>query len=108
MSPNDFGRKFIVEECGKIKLTNFLKQFRGSLKEAVLNSAIEAMGIKIEMTTSQTGYGGIRYWFKCPFCRSRVGVLFRHPLTQAIGCRICLNLSYKKSRYKGMVETSIL
>ena len=106
MSPNDFGRKFVVEECQKIELPDFLKKYRRTLKELVIGSELEAMGAKIEMATSKTGYGGTRYWFKCPLCGARIGVLLKHPLTQALGCRNCLNLDYKKRRYKGMAETA--
>ena len=107
MSTNDFGRKFVVEECQKVELPDFLKRYRRALKELTITSEMEAMDIKIEMTTSKTGYGGTRYWFKCPLCGARIGVLFKHPLTNALGCRKCLNLDYKKRRYKGMVEASI-
>ncbi len=108
MRPNDFGKKFVVEECQKIKLPDFLKKYRRTLKELMIGSELEVMGIRIEMTTSKTGYGGIRYWFKCPLCGSRIGVLLKHPLSQALGCRKCLNLDYKKRRYKGMVEALVL
>jgi len=104
MSPNDLGRKFIVEECQKIGLSSFLNKYRKNLKEAILGSEIEVVNTKIEITTSKTGYGGTRYWFKCPLCGVRVGVLYKHPLNLKIGCRKCLNLYYRKQRYKGMIE----
>jgi hypothetical protein len=46
-------------------------------------------------------------WFKCPLCGSRVGVLFRHPAANTVGCRRCLKLEYRKRRYKGMVENTL-
>lgn len=105
MSPNDLGRKFIVEECQKIELSSFLNKYRKNLKEAILGSEIEALNTKIEIATSRTGYGGTRYWFRCPRCEARVGVLHKHPLNLKIGCRKCLNLYYRKQRYKGMIES---
>jgi hypothetical protein len=60
-------------------------------------------GIKVELTTSKTYVGGVRYWFKC-LCGRRVGVLFVHPISNILGCRECLGLEYRKRRYKGMEE----
>ncbi len=102
MPRNDFGRKFLVEECVGIKFSDFLKRYRYALLETILSA--EFNGLKIELTTSQTGNGGTRQWFKCPICLARTGTLYRHPLTGTHGCRKCLNLGYKKQHYKGMAE----
>lgn len=106
LNPNDLG--LLVEGCQKIKISDFLGKCRERLKEALIKSELEILGLSIELTTSKTCYNGIRFWFKCPLCGGRVGVLFKHPLNDTIGCRKCLNLEYKKRRYKGMVEVSIL
>ena len=108
LSPNDLGKKFLVEECSKIKVEDFLKRCWGGLKELILKSEIDVLGWKLELTTSKTHYNGIRLWFKCPVCGHRVGVVFKHPLTNVVGCRKCLNLEYRKRRYKGMVENELL
>lgn len=105
MTPNNLG--LLVEECKKIKLSDFLKRYRAGLKEALIKSELEIEGINIELATSMTGYGGVRVWFKCPLCGLRVGVLFRHPVNGAMGCRKCLNLEYRKRRYKGMMENDL-
>ena len=104
LNPNDLGKKYLVEECQKIRIEDFLKTYRNKLKELVLTSELEVLGLKIELTTSKTCYNGIRFWFKCPLCERRVGVLLKHPLTNEIGCRQCLNLEYRKRKYKGMIE----
>jgi len=101
---NDLGKKYLVEECQKIRIKDFLRTYRNKLKELVLTSELEVLGLKIELTTSKTCYNGIRLWFKCPLCEKRVGVLLKHPLTNKIGCRQCLNLEYRKRKYKGMIE----
>jgi len=108
LNPNDLGRKCLVEECQKIRIEDFLKTYRNKLKELVLASELEILGLKIELTTSKTCYNGIRFWFKCPLCKRRAGVLLKHPLTYEIGCRQCLNLEYRKRRYKGMIEGKLL
>ena len=107
MTPNDFGKTFLVEECQKIKVEDFTRQYRDKIKELVLDSEVEISGWKVGFTTSKTHYNGVRLWFKCPLCGLRVGVLLKHPLTNAIGCRQCLKLEYRKRRYKGMVENLV-
>ena len=106
MKPNDLGKKFLVEECANVRIEDFLKRYRKKLKEIVLKSELEVLGLKIEFTTSRTGFNGLRFWFKCPLCGERVGVLFKHPLNNLVACRLCLGLEYRKRRYKGMVENS--
>jgi hypothetical protein len=105
MRPNDLGgKRFLVEECQKISIKDYVKIAGRKLKEAILCSELGVNEISVSLTTSQTGFGGSRYWFACPMCGRRVGVIFVHPLTQNIGCRLCLGLEYRKRRYKGMIE----
>jgi hypothetical protein len=108
LNPNDLGKKYLVEECQKIRIEDFLRNYRGKLKKLVLASELEVLGLKIELTTSKTCYNGIRFWFKCPLCEKRVGILLKHPFSNKIGCRQCLNLEYRKRRYKGMIEGKLL
>ncbi|MFA5047874.1 MAG: hypothetical protein WC516_02410 [Patescibacteria group bacterium] len=108
LNPNDFGKPQLVEECQKIRIDDFLKTCRVELKRQTLNLEIEARGLKIELTTSKTSFDGQRFWFACPICKKRVGVLYEHPILGKIGCRECLRLDYTKRRYKGMVEVRAL
>jgi hypothetical protein len=102
LNPNNLG--LLVEECQKIKISDFLQKCRNGFKDTLIASELEVMGVNVRLGTSKTCYNGIRFWFKCPACNHRIGVLFKHPLTGAIGCRKCLNLEYRKRRYKGMAE----
>ena len=102
--PNDLGKIYLVEECRKVPIKDFLKSYRGKMKELFLTSELEAAGVRVELTVTKGNFGGILFWFKCPGCARRVGVLFRHPVSGVLGCRKCLNLEYRKRRYKGMVE----
>jgi len=104
LSPNDFGKNILVENCQKIKMKDFLKVCRAKMKKVILDSEIEMKGLNIDLTTSKTRFNGIRFWFVCPVCGKRVGILFEHPITGQIGCRACLRLRYAKRRYKGMIE----
>jgi len=73
----------------------------------LIKSSIEAGGHDILLSSSITGFGGTRYWFSCPICNRRSGVLYKHPVSQILGCRRCLNLDYRKHRYGKMVENSM-
>jgi hypothetical protein len=104
LNPNDFGKTFLVEDCQKIKIDDFLRVCRVQLKKLALDVEIQTLGLKIDLATSKTCFNGTRYWFACPLCNKKVGVLFAHPISNKIGCRICLGLDYRKRRYKGMIE----
>jgi RecJ-like exonuclease len=106
-NPNDSGKeKTLVDECQRISITAYMKRAMPKLKNALLTAEIEMDDKNIELTPSKTVFGGVRYWFKCPQCRGRVGTLFVQPLSHEIGCRKCLGLEYRSRRYKGMVENS--
>jgi hypothetical protein len=107
MKPNDLGKKYLVEQCQKIDFKIFLRKFYKDFKNNWLKYHIEEeSGQKIELTTSKTGFNGLRYWFKCPICMKGIGVLYRHPISTKLGCRTCLNLEYRSRKYKGMIENS--
>lgn len=104
LHPHDLGTPLTVETCPKIKIDNLLKECRDGFKETMMTSQLKFMGIDVELITTETKFNGVRFWFKCPHCKRRVGVLFKHPLNNTIGCRLCLNLHYRRQRYKGMIE----
>ncbi len=97
LNPNDFGRNLLVENCQKIEIKDFLKVCRLEMKKTILNSEIEIRGLNIDLTTSKTRFNGERFWFSCPVCRKRAGVLYSHPITNQVGCRDCLGLDYAKT-----------
>ena len=108
LNPNDFGKnKLTVEDCWGIDIKNFLTSYRQKIKEEFLSYQAEISGLKIEFMTSRTNFNGLRYWFKCPICKLKVGRIYKHPLSNLIGCRKCLNLDYRKRRFKGMIEEQI-
>lgn len=45
----------------------------------------------IGITTTPCNYGGVRYWFTCPGCQRRVGVLYRNGI---FVCRHCIGVGY--------------
>ena len=101
ISPNNSGR-IVVEDCQSISIKSLLEQYKSKLKEQIL---VTTMGdLDIELAISKTRFGGVRYWFKCPICNRRAGIIYVHPVSRIVGCRLCLKLDYRSRRYKGMVE----
>ncbi len=105
IKPYHFGEKLLVEQCQKIDISDLLREYQQQLKAMMLSA--EVLGTQIPLTTSLTRFGGIRYWFSCPSCRRRVGIIYQHPMSGVVGCRECLNLDYRKRRYKGMTENEV-
>jgi len=51
-------------------------------------------GYEVNLVTTRCNFGGVRYWFECPSCGRRVGVLYLAPGDTYFRCRHCNNLSY--------------
>ena len=49
---------------------------------------------EVSLLTTPCTYGGVRYWFACPVCHERVGVLYLAPSSIYFVCRHCNNLTY--------------
>jgi len=103
MPCNDFG-KFMTDECQQIAIKPLVHQFKRTLQRGLLDNPVEIDGYSIYLQTSRTGQGGRRYWFTCPLCQRRVGVLYKHPFSQKVGCRKCQKLRYRKQAKNGMIE----
>lgn len=83
-------KKNISQNYKKLEITYLLKEVERELKKILLTSKLEANGISIELETSKTGFGGERFWFKCPICGCRCGVLYQG-LNQSLHCRKCFS-----------------
>lgn len=95
----------MVEDCQGVSIKGLLDQYKVALKTQTLSANIGSQDISL--TTSKAGISGIRYWFSCPLCQRRVGIIYVHPITNQVGCRHCLGLDYRSRRYKGMVENNL-
>lgn len=104
MPPNDLGKNILADQCAKIEVATFAKSAEKRLKLELLKLELDANGIQIKLAKSATGFGGERFWWLCPLCNKRRGVLYRHPISQIIACRNCLGLKYRSSSKKGMIE----
>jgi len=91
--------KFAIEECNAINVNVLMRKIKSLLREELLKIELEGLGNNIRLTSSKTGKGGVRYWFFCPKCNRRVGVLYRLPGSNSFGCRLCFNLQYTTARY---------
>ena len=106
MNVNDFG-KFLVEDCLRIDMKEFLKLSKRKLKRMLLEMELKVDEIEVEVVTSTTGNGGVRYWFLCPISGKKCSVIFRHPVTGELGSREALGLKYMKNVKKGMIENNL-
>ncbi len=104
MPPNDLGKILLEDECDKIVINEFVKKAEKQLKKELLLSEVEMNGLEIKLAKTDTGYGGERFWWICPGCNKRRGILYRHPVSQIIACRSCLGLKYRSNSRKGMIE----
>ena len=58
----------------------------------------------VRLVTTKPHFGGLRWWFECPFvdssivCRRRVGILYLKPGDRRIGCRQCHRLTYRSTQ----------
>ena len=105
INPYDLGNFQLADTTQKISIDELVKQARRELKLRLVEAQIESYGITVKLTTSKTRFNSERLWFKCPVCLKRVGTLYRHSLKMVVACRNCLNIKYRKQRYKGMVES---
>lgn len=109
MINNDFGNlPRLVEECQKVTASSVVSCIKSEFRKSLSKERIKVGGVEVQLLVSRTGNNGQRYWFACPSCNGRVGVLYRESLTNCLACRRCLNLGYRKQRQKGMVEAEVL
>ena len=75
LKANDYGKILTLESLRKVKIDALVSQARQESKRLYLESLDLDSGRRIDLVTSSTRYGGLRYWFSCPKCQKRVGVL---------------------------------
>lgn len=57
----------------------------------------EAIRLQIPVVITHPNFGGVRYWFKCPFCGKKITTLY---ITRKyFSCRKCNNLTYRSQQY---------
>lgn len=63
-----------------------------SYSMSATNGERRSLSYPVRLVTSSCNYGSLRYWFACPQCGRRVGVLYLGG--ERFLCRHCYNLSY--------------
>ena len=109
--------KLILENCEQINISTIVRKLKEeifqqkpgiSIDEFELSidkrlAEISALSLKnksplrVIITYTVLNYGGKRYWFICPGCKQRVGVLYKPEYGDIFKCRDCYNLIYQSS-----------
>jgi hypothetical protein len=48
--------------------------------------------------TTEPFFGGLRFWWLCPECGRRCGILYLPPKRTYFKCRLCHRLTYRSSQ----------
>ncbi|MDD2646467.1 MAG: hypothetical protein PHV78_01745 [Patescibacteria group bacterium] len=95
--------KTLIEHCQKLNINELVRSIKSELKKVKLQAKIDALGQRIDITTTPCHFGNERIWFVCPSCKKRVATLYKPPMKNALLCRKCHDLTYLKARYHRMV-----
>ena len=55
---------------------------------------------QVMLLSTKCNYGGTRYWFECPSCYKRVGILYHR--SGYFACRHCQHLTYESKKVNGV------
>lgn len=109
--------KLILEKCEQINISTIVRKLKEEIfqQKPVISigefelfldkklAEVSALSLKhrsplrIIITHTVPNYGGKRYWFICPGCKRRVGVLYIIEHGDIFKCRDCYNLIYQSS-----------
>ncbi len=87
-----------VEQC--VKLSIFELRRKGALSSDESDDCLYGDGLEIPLTQTNCYFGGKRWWFICPSCGRRMGILYRTWRGQPFLCRKCHNLTYESSKIR--------
>jgi hypothetical protein len=107
LTVNDLGTSQLVETSRRVEINDIVRKAMSDLKRQLISLEVSLNGSGVGLTTSITGGGGVRFWFLCPSCGKRVGTLFQKPNSNAVSCRKCNGLYYRKERYSKMIELQV-
>ena len=98
LQANDLEKFWVAENYTKVNINNLMREVKKALKESLIHTHINTSLGDISLTSSETNYGGKRYWFVCPDCSGRVGDIYKS--MDGLCCRKCLGVVYYQQRYK--------
>lgn len=100
LSPSDLDKNLSLENLKKINIDMLVRKVNKDLKRSLLEAQIETNYGKVGLTTSRTRFNGVKYWFSCPSCAKRAGVLYLSVGDPVMKCRRCIQLLYFKQKFK--------
>ena len=95
INPYDLGKT--TNSLRAVKIDDLVRKAKNEFKVQFVKSRLDINGEQLDVATTGTRFGGKRIWFICPICKGKRGVVYTDPI---LGCRICLNLKYRKQMYK--------
>lgn len=101
IKPYDLGKT--TDSLRAVKLSGLIKEAREKFKLEFVKSTLDIKGVNIKLTTSKTRFGGERIWLVCPVCQKKRAIVY---YDYVLACRVCLQLKYRKQRFKGTIEGS--
>jgi len=121
-------KKLTVEDCERISISTIVRKQINHVYKLIPDVSLEELNsiiaqrldninyqsiihgylLKLSFTTTVPHFGGVRYWFICPYCKRRVGTLYSPRLERYFKCRHCHNLTYKSSQTHDHRVNSIL
>tara|TARA_R110002073_G_scaffold299677_1_gene466745 strand:- start:254 stop:727 length:474 start_codon:yes stop_codon:yes gene_type:complete len=84
-----------LSDYPQLSIKAYRKQLRGNEADSVAMSYQyrgNAYRYNIELLKTQCNYGGYRYWWACPSCSKRVGMLY---CAGIYVCRHCIGANYQ-------------
>lgn len=88
-------KRTTVEECSRLSIFELRKE--GALRKDG-DEVLHGNGQELPLTKTRCHFGGFRWWFICPGCGKRVGILYRPRRDQPFLCRHCHNLTYTSAQ----------
>ena len=58
----------------------------------------------IQLQHTRPNFGGVRWWFTCPYCSRRVGKLYQPSRAIYFSCRKCHDLRYQSQRVAPVIR----
>lgn len=68
------------------------------------NGKKKQIDTQVMLLSTKCNYGGMRYWFECPSCYKRIGILYNR--SGHFACRHCQHLTYVSKNVSGIEKTT--
>ncbi len=62
------------------------------------NGTPRSLNYSIDLQTTPTPWGALRYWLTCPACGRRVGKVYLPQGDHVFACRLCHDLAYRSNQ----------